>query len=324
MKILVFDIGGTAIKYGVCKDGKLLSSAETPTNAGLGGRHVLDTIIALTEEAFSFGSPHSLSEPFDAIGISTAGQVNAETGSITYANSNIPGYTGMEIRKELEAKFHIPVMVENDVNSAAIGEAVYGAGKNSESFLCLTYGTGVGGAIVQDKKIYHGSSFSAGEFGGIITHGDVRLAVNTSSKVIADDSPENTDTSEKDYFGGCYERYASVTALVKEAMEYDQSLTNGRAIFEHLNDPHVTDILNNWVDEIALGLVTLIHIFNPPCIVLGGGIMTQPLILNTLKDKLFSQIMPNFSHVKLVTAELGNHAGLYGIYYLASEYCRMK
>lgn len=326
MKILVFDIGGTAIKYGICEDGRLLTASEVPTHAENGGRHVINTIIQLAKEAFDtipFTSSHA---PFDAIGISTAGQVDSENGCILYANSNLPGYTGMKIRKELEAEFHVPIMVENDVNCAAIGEAVYGAGKNVDSFLCLTYGTGVGGAIVQNKKIYHGSSFSAGEFGGIVTHGDVRFATNKNLMNSIDTSIGNSKAdavTETDYFNGCYERYASVTALVQKATEYDMSLTNGRVIFEHLNDPQVLNILNHWVDEIALGLVTLIHIFNPPCIVLGGGIMTQPLILNTLKDKLFSQIMPTFSHIKLVTAELGNHAGLCGIYHLTSEYCQM-
>lgn len=337
MKILVFDIGGTAIKYGICEGGRLLTTSEVPTHAENGGRHVMNTVMELAKEALNAIPPTSLQAPFDAIGISTAGQVDSENGSIIYANSNIPGYTGMKIRKELEAEFHVPIMVENDVNCAAIGEAIYGAGKNSDSFLCLTYGTGVGGAIVQNKRIYHGSSFSAGEFGGIVTHGDVRFSASKNTINTLRDSTGAAGKSietpvgnskadavtETDYFSGCYEHYASVTALVKKATEYDAALTNGRVIFEHLDDPQVLNILNCWIDEIILGLVTLIHIFNPPCIVLGGGIMTQPLILNTLKDKLFSQIMPNFSHVKLLTAELGNHAGLCGIYHLTSEYCKM-
>ena len=127
MNILVFDIGGTAIKYGLCVDDTLVRVNETPTNAHLGGRHIMDTITALIEQE----------NDYDAIGISTAGQVNAKEGFIIYANNNIPNYTGTQIRKELEEKFHVPVMVENDVNSAAIGEAIYGAGKDFHDFLCL-------------------------------------------------------------------------------------------------------------------------------------------------------------------------------------------
>lgn len=291
MKILVFDIGGTAIKHGLCVDDKLIYVDETPTNAHLGGRHILDTITSLIEKE----------EGYDAIGISTAGQVNAEEGFIIYANSNIPDYTGIQIRKELENKFHVPVMVENDVNSAAIGEAVYGAGKDYDDFLCLTYGTGVGGAIIQNKSIFHGSSFSAAEFGAIVTHSEEKI-------------------NQYDFFDGCYERYASTTALVKEAKTYNPQLENGRIIFENLDDPMVISILDHWIDEIMLGLSTLIHIFNPSCILLGGGIMTQPIIIKKISEKKAKYIMPSFSHVVIKPASLGNSAGVLGANYLAKQY----
>ena len=89
MKILVFDIGGTAIKYGICKNGHLEETKEYPTEAFRGGTHILNTICRLSEQYL----------PFDAIGISTAGQVNPDEGSIIYANSNIPDYTGTQFKK---------------------------------------------------------------------------------------------------------------------------------------------------------------------------------------------------------------------------------
>ena len=290
MKILVFDIGGTSIKYGVCVDNVLQDVKETPTNAKLGGRHIVETLISLIKEQSGY----------DAIGISTAGQVNSKEGYIIYANQNIPNYTGTKIKEELEELFHVPVTVENDVNAAAMGEAVYGAGKDYHQFLMLTYGTGVGGATVTEKQVYYGSSYSASEFGAIITHSDARLAGN-------------------DYFDGCYEKYASTTGLVKMAMEYNQELNNGRKIFENLSDPRVMDILDKWVDEIMLGLATLTHIYNPPCIILGGGIMVQPLIIDKIAEKKSRFIMPSFAHVNLIPAALGNSAGLLGANYLASQ-----
>ena len=290
MKILVFDIGGTSIKYGVCIDDQLQDVKETPTNASLGGRHIVETLISLIKEQ----------SDYDAIGISTAGQVNSKEGFIIYANQNIPNYTGTQIKKELEELFDVPVTVENDVNAAAMGEAIYGAGKDYKQFLMLTYGTGVGGATVTDKEVYYGSSYSASEFGAIITHSDVRLAGN-------------------DYFDGCYEKYASTTGLVKMAMEYNPELNNGRKIFENLDDPKVNEILDRWVDEIMLGLATLTHIYNPPCIILGGGIMVQPLIMRKIEEKKSRFIMPSFAHVNLIPASLGNSAGLLGANYLANK-----
>ena len=293
MKILVFDIGGTSIKYGTCVDNALVEVKEIPTEAKKGGRHIMDTLISLIE-------PQS---GYDAIGISTAGQVNADGGYIIYANENIPGYTGTQIKAELEERFHVPVAVENDVNAAALGEAICGAGRAHEDFLCLTYGTGVGGAIIQNRQVYHGSSFSAAEFGAIVTHADQRLAGS-------------------DYFDGCYERCASTTALVRMATAYRPELDNGRKIFENLDDPNVVQILDRWVDEILLGLSSLIHIFNPACIVLGGGIMVQPLIMELIHRKLPKYIMPSFAHVAIRPAELGNSAGLLGACYLAQQKLR--
>lgn len=295
MKVLVFDIGGTAIKYGYCIDSKLEEVHETPTEAKKGGRHIVDTLVSLI----------SRQEGYDAIGISTAGQVNADEGFIIYANENIPNYTGTRIRAELEAQFHVPVVVENDVNAAAMGEAVYGAGRGHGDFLCLTYGTGVGGAIVRDGKVYHGSSFSAAEFGAIVTHSEEKI-------------------HGKDFFDGCYERYASTTALVRKAMEYDPKLDNGKKIFENLDDPNVLAILDSWVDEIMLGLSSLTHIFNPSSIVLGGGIMVQPLIMELIRKKVSRYIMPSFAHVDIRPAELGNSAGLLGACHLAEAYVNSR
>lgn len=290
MKVLVFDIGGTAIKYGICQDGHLLETYEHPTEASKGGPHILETICTLAKQSL----------PFDAIGISTAGQVNPKEGSIIYANSNIPNYTGIQFQKILQERFHVPVAVENDVNSAALGEAIFGAGKGKSSFLCLTYGTGVGGAIIENNEVYHGSSFSAGEFGAIITHAEERLA--------------GTDP-----FDGCYERHASATALVKMVSEVDSSLINGRQIFANLGRMEIKTVVNKWIDEITLGLATLIHIFNPSCIVLGGGIMVQPYILEQIHTRIPKMVMSSFAHVQISSAKLGNSAGLLGAYHLASQ-----
>ena len=283
MKVAAIDIGGTSIKGGLLEGETLKGLLEVPTGAREGGDHVIERA---KEILHSMGT-------FDMIGISTAGQVDPQKGEIRYANENIPGYTGMRIQKIMEQEFGVPTAVENDVNAAAIGESVYGAGKGYSDFLCLTYGTGVGGAIVSEGKIYRGSSFSAGEFGGIVTHGNRREVGS-------------------DPFCGCYERYASATALVKKAMELDERLDNGRKIFERLEESEVRAVVDQWILEISHGLTTLIHIFNPPCIILGGGVMQQTYILDKLKEMLYHGIMDSFRDVELKQAQLGNKAGLLG------------
>lgn len=286
MATMVLDIGGTAIKSGIYADGNVTELKETPTEALHGGPHVVS-------RAKDIIAGYQKSCPFDRIGISTAGQVDPAKGCIIYANENIPGYTGTKLKDIMEEEFQVPVAVENDVNAAAIGEASFGAGKGQKDFVCLTYGTGVGGAMFLNGKLYHGSSYSAGEFGGIVTH------------------PEDRDPAQ-DLFSGCYERYASTTALVKLAMEFDPALSDGRAIFGRREEPKVQQIIDKWMMEIVYGLVTIIHMVNPSCAILGGGVLEQPYVLQQVKEKLKQNIMPSFRHVEIKKAELGNKAGMLG------------
>lgn len=293
MKTMVLDIGGTAIKSAIAQNGVLSSVRETPTRASLGGAYVMS-------QAKEIISSYKDTYAFERIGISTAGQVNPVKGSIIYANHNIPGYTGTSVKEIMEDFFHVPVAVENDVNAAAIGEACYGAGKEEKDFVCLTYGTGVGGAVFINGSLYHGSSFSAGELGALIVH------------------PEDRQP-EIDMYSGCYEKYASTTALVAKAKEYDSSITNGKILFSRIEEPQIRAIIDQWIDEIVYGLVSITHLLNPSCIILGGGIMEQPYIPDQIEQKLMPSIMSSFRGLKIKTAQLGNQAGMLGAARLAEE-----
>lgn len=289
MRIAALDIGGTSIKSGIWDGAQVSELRECDTNAKEGGARLMERAVEILKGY----------QPFDAIGISTAGQVDTGAGSIYYANDNIPGYTGMEVRRILEDTFHVPVTVENDVNAAAVGEAQFGAAKGQPDFLCLTYGTGVGGAVVIGGQVYTGSTWSGGSFGGILIH------------------PEDVRSDVE--YSGCYEKYASTTGLVRLAMQTDPSLTNGRAIFESFDRPEVRAVVDRWIDEIVNGLVSLVHIFNPSLLVLGGGVMAQPYVLDQVQTRLIPRISPGFRGVKVTRANLGNQAGLLGAAYQASK-----
>lgn len=284
MRIAVVDIGGTSIKSGIWEDDRITDIRETDTNAKLGGAHVMETVTGILKGY----------QNFQAVGISTAGQVDSCEGTILYANENIPGYTGTRIREIIEKEFSVPVAVENDVNSAAIGEGYYGAGKGHKDFLCLTYGTGVGGAIVMDGRIYSGAGYSAGEFGAIVTHPDARRP-------------------KEDIFSGCYERYASTTALVQLVKREYPEIKNGREIFARLDEPGIQIPVEQWIGEIVFGLTTLVHIFNPALIILGGGIMEQSYVIDRVRTRLKAEIMSSFANVEILQAELGNKAGMLGV-----------
>ncbi|MEH7122609.1 ROK family protein [Bacillus sp. JJ1532] len=284
MKILAIDIGGTSIKIGLCnKHGHFEVMKEYETKVRNSEGNLVEKLINLISEFHEF----------DAIGISTAGLVNSEEGYI-YSSENIPDLSGVNVKDILEKEFSIPVLVENDVNAAALGEKYFGVGKGLNDFLCLTYGTGIGGAIVLESKLYKGNKGIAAEFGHMITHpqghkcGCGRL--------------------------GCYETYASTSALVKKAKKINKDYLNGRIIFaeENQKDPKLAKVIQDWTFEVALGLTSLIHIFDPPAIIIGGGVMEQEHLIKKISMKVKELIMENYSDVSIIKASLGNKAGIYG------------
>ncbi len=293
MRILALDIGGTAIKSAIANEkGEISELKEHDTNAKNGGPYVVERALEIA---------HGYQD-FECIGISTTGQVDPKEGSIVYANENVPQYSGMQVKKLFEQEFQKLTCVENDVNCAAIGETHYGAGKDFQDMLCVTYGTGVGGAIMIKRQIYGGSKGLAGEFGHIITH------------------PNGKECGCGQH--GCYEQYASTTALVREARKIDPKFYNGRIIFEEWEKGNVAVrmVVDDWINEIVFGLVTLIHIFNPNGLVLGGGILSEPYIEKEINKRIYKRVMQSYSDFKIVKAQLKNTAGLLGASVIAFKH----
>ncbi|MFC4620308.1 ROK family protein [Camelliibacillus cellulosilyticus] len=285
MRIFAADIGGTKIKYCISnEEGIFEAYHEIDTESQKGGPYIIRKL----EDVIS------AHPSIDAISISTAGQVDSEKGSIIFANDNIPNYTGTNIKDLLEDRFQVPVKVENDVNAAALGEKFFGDVRQYSNFLFLTFGTGIGGAIIIDSKLYKGAQGIAGEFGHMMTH------------------PNGLPCNCGKY--GCYECYASTTALVNAALKIDSECVNGRIIFEkiHMKDKKILSIFDAWTYEAAIGIANLIHLFNPNAVVIGGGIMEQNLSVKMVSEKVKALILKSFSEVRLLKSRLGNKAGLYG------------
>lgn len=292
MKILAFDIGGTNIKYALCNEKFELSDKHSvPTEAKMGGQHIINKVIGIIEQY----------KDIDRIAISTAGQVDSENGIVLYSTDNIPYYTGMMVKKIIENKTGILTYVENDVNAAANGEAKFGAAVGARDFICLTFGTGIGGAIYLDNKLYKGTRASAGEFGHIITHAGGRACTCGGE--------------------GCFEQYASANALVNAVSKITPEPLNGFEIFseENFNNTEIRHIIDSWIDEIIIGLKNIIYTFNPSLIVLGGGIMNEKYIIELIDRKIYKQLMDNYRNVNIVNTKLGNDSGLLGAAYEASR-----
>lgn len=292
MRILTFDIGGTNIKYALCNEAFELSEMHTiPTEASKGGQHIIEKVIAIIESY----------EQLDRIAVSTAGQVDSTNGIVVYSTGSIPYYTGMMVKKIIENKTGILTYVENDVNAAALGEAHFGAGKGKSDFLCLTYGSGIGGAIYLNHKLYKGAASSAAEFGHMITHANGRECTCGGK--------------------GCYECYASTKALIEAVNQVADEPLDGFTIFEKQNitNPKIRAIVDDWIDEMILGLINLIYIFNPSLVILGGGVLNEDYIIDLIDRKIYKQLMENYTNVNIVRSRLGNTAALLGAAHEASQ-----
>lgn len=282
--IITFDVGGTSIKYGVVdfkgNEIEFLKKSEVDSQAkSFGGVGIVNTLKLITHQEMK-------NYEIEGISISTAGMVDVDNGSIILA-SNIPGYTGMEVKKLLEEEFHFPVWVENDVNCAALGETMYGAGKNASSSFMVTIGTGIGGAIVINNEVYHGFSGIAGEVCFMKIKG--------------------TD----------YQDLCSTTALVKHVEELTgETGLNGRIIFERAKAGNLLckEAIEIICSDIVLGLNNCICLVNPEVVILGGGIMAQEEYLRPIMEKYMEEHVNEvmLKSTKLAFAHLGNAAGMAG------------
>ncbi|GAA0593537.1 ROK family protein [Virgibacillus siamensis] len=290
MQIAVFDIGGTSIKYGIVNNkGEIFHSDSIATEAQHGGEAVINKLLKKCDE---------LREHYtvDGVSISSAGQIDNVNGRVVFATDNIPHFSGLPIQGMVHHHTNLPVKVENDVNCTALGEYWKGAAKGADDFLCVTIGTGIGGALFLDGKLYTGHNYSAGEIGHInlYPHGKACTCGND----------------------GCFEKYASSSALeemIVSRLGYSLEL---RKFFEMLSfgDVRCSEIFARWIDDLTTGLQSLVHIFNPELIVIGGGISAQgQFLLQAIDSALKTKLMPN--HRKSLTVKLAqneNKANLLG------------
>lgn len=284
--IIMLDIGGTTIKYGVIdpktEDYKLLGELDTGTKKdGFQMEHRLEKIIELVQKEYKLMG----------IAISTAGIVDSTVGKIVYANKNIPNYKDTHLKKILEEKYNLPVTVENDVNAALLGELDFGKLQGVHSALMLTIGTGVGGSLYLNDGIYHGFSHSGGEVGYALMNG------------------KNIEET------------ASARALVERvSKQVEEKNVDGRWIFEqaieHQNSIAIKEI-DFMISEIMHLVSNYIALINPEVVIFGGGIMEQVDYLKPRMIKKFKEINTNqfvVENTKIEFASLGNQAGMLGAY----------
>lgn len=297
---LGIDLGGTNIKVGiVTEQGELLHEGKVATESWQGPDALLEKLAGIASDSVQLAE--TMGARLAGVGIGTAGQVHRASGQVLGATATLPGWAGMPLGVRIHEETGLPVAVDNDVNMIALGEAWHGAGREWDDFLCIALGTGVGGCWIANRSVYGGRDGYAGEFGHQIVHMDGRLC-SCGNK-------------------GCWEAYASVTALQSFAREsgLQEQLVSPEELFRsaHANDREALEVVDRYCAYIAAGLTGLVHTFNPAAIVLGGAIVAGQgdYLLNKVRSRLEQQVMLAFRSpepIRLMAAELGGHAGVIG------------
>lgn len=283
---LAIDIGGTNIKYGLIDDREqLLEAHEIPTEAHKGGPEILRKVKGLVTSYLEQGA-------LEGICLSSAGMVDPDKGEIFYSGPQIPNYAGTQFKKVLEETFSLPCEIENDVNCAGLAEVMSGHGKGAKIAVCLTIGTGIGGCLIVDGQVFHGSSNSACEVGYVHL-------------------PD-----------GAFQDVASTTALVHYVADLhgdDPALWNGRRIFKEATEGNTLCIqgIDRMVGYLGQGIANICYVVNPEVVILGGGIMGQEAILRPrIQAALKEALVPSIADkTQLAFAYHQNTAGMFGAYY---------
>jgi len=271
--IVGVDLGGTNIVVGVLPmdggDGQVLALRTVPTDAQRGAKYVVDRIIGLIADAreevrAKFGGTN---DDFSGVGIGSPGPLNRKSGTVI--NTPNLGWRNFPLRDLIANAVGLPASLDNDANCATYGEWWLGAGKNVDTLVGLTLGTGIGGGIVLNGEIFHGATDSAGEIGHMTIDSTGRRCMCGNY--------------------GCLEAYASGPAIAARAVEGIQAgaesllpgLVEGRldeitaaTVYEAvvLGDPYANEVMRETAKFLGTGIANMINLLNPEMIVISGGV----------------------------------------------------
>ena len=301
------DIGGMSIKgAAVDSNGRVYEKFSMPFIKGEPGE---ETIRKLAEIVKEYIAANGLENKIAGIGLGSPGTLDIKNGIVNYANNL--GWENLHVADIFHEYLPYPVRLTNDANAASLGEAKYGAGKSYENIIMLTLGTGVGGGIIINGKLYEGNEGKGAELG--------------HSVIVVDG--EQCTCGRK----GCLETYASATALIRETKKAmhanrrslmwkvcpDIDLVSGKVPFEAAKqgDKVAIDVLDNYIKYLGEGILNFCNIFRPNVIVLSGGIANAGDYLfdrvnKYVKDRNYGYKMT--PEVKVVPAELGYDSGKIG------------
>lgn len=304
------DLGGTKLSAGlVYPDGRILDKSVVYDHAALDEEGIVNYITAIVRQLISAAGLNETD--LEGIGVGFPGHVRYRDG-YTITTSNLKGFKNYPLRDKLAGNFRVPVRLDNDANAQAFCELKFGAGRGYDDLIFLTVSSGIGAGIVLNRKIYRGMTGTAGEFGHTIVDPDSDFICTCGNR-------------------GCLMGCACGLTLparfrkkIENGMQtslplpgdFDYTKVDGKLILQGLEagDPVSVEIVRDCADYIGIGIYNIFQVFNPPLIILGGGLMN-------LGDLYFNRILEKFHElardmiydpIAIVRSEAGEDAGLIG------------
>lgn len=301
------DVGGTFVKAGIVdENGNIVADGKIASECDKGGNKLAENAATLVMRLLEKSGISK--DQIVGAGMGFPGFIDSKNGIVVYSNNvRLSDFPVVEI---MQAKLGLKVKVANDANVAALGEKVFGAGKDYNDMVMITLGTGVGSGIIIDGKLFEGNRSAGAEIGHmLLAHGGEQCTCGRK---------------------GCFEAYSSATALIRDTRRAMQnhkdslmweigSIDNvtGKTPFDYAKkDKYAAEVVNNYIEMLGSALTDIANIFRPEAIIIGGGVCAQgDNLIVPLKQKIQSELFgADFGSPEVVLriAELGNKAGLLG------------
>lgn len=301
------DVGGTFVKAGIVdENGNIVADGKIASECNKGGNKLAENAATLVMRLLEKSGISK--DQIVGAGMGFPGFIDSKNGIVVYSNNvRLSDFPVVEI---MQAKLGLKVKVANDANVAALGEKMFGAGKEYNDMVMITLGTGVGAGIIIDGKLFEGNRSAGAEIGHmLLVHGGEQCTCGRK---------------------GCFEAYSSATALIRDTRRAMQnhkdslmweigSIDNvtGKTPFDYAKkDKYAAEVVNNYIEMLGSALTDIANIFRPEAIIIGGGVCAQgDNLIVPLKQKIQSELFgADFGSPEVVLriAELGNKAGLLG------------
>lgn len=301
------DVGGMSVKIGMVDNGKIVAAKSFDTEISKGYLCMVDSIVSVIDGLCAELGVQT--KDLGGIGIGVPGTADSKRGIVTVA-ANL-GWRDVPLVSALRAKLEIPVAINNDANCAALGEQRFGGGAEYNSVIFITLGTGVGSGIIYEGRLIEGVGSAGAESGHMV--------------IVADGEPCNCGRS------GCWETYASASALIKQtrrAMENNPNSLmhdefrisgkiSGRTAFNAMKqgDKAATEVCDKYIKYIAIGLINLGNILHPEAFIIGGGVSHEgDTLISPLQKYIDNYTYGSGLNPRIIVkqATLGNDAGIIG------------